>query len=293
MRLQPGYQDFPYRRVKVIGVEPAGKSDTGDTLYSSVVVVVADDHIRYADDPAHWENELAKKELDLAQTALDNEQSLRKVSLFKPQIAQRASTQAILAVVLSWCMMIAYLWFRFGQVRFGVAAVVALVHDVLIAVAALGVAGWIINPPAIVPAGLAGFLSSIGRSLLIEDFKINMTTVAAVLTIIGYSVNDTIVVFDRIREMRGRLARITPQVINDAINQTLSRTILTSITVWMVVLVMYIFGGSSIRGFNYCMLVGTLAGSYSSIVIAAPILILGVRSEARPKPATERAPLPA
>lgn len=293
MRLQPGYQDFPYRRVKVIGVEPAGKSDTGDTLYSSVVVVVADDHIRYADDPAHWENELAKKELDLAQTALDNEQSLRKVSLFKPQIAQRASTQAILAVVLSWCMMIAYLWFRFGQVRFGVAAVVALVHDVLIAVAALGVAGWIINPPAVVPAGLAGFLSSIGRSLLIEDFKINMTTVAALLTIIGYSVNDTIVVFDRIREMRGRLGRITPQVINDAINQTLSRTILTSITVWMVVLVMYIFGGSSIRGFNYCLLVGTLAGSYSSIAIAAPLLMLGVRTEARPKPATERAPLPA
>jgi SecD/SecF fusion protein len=289
MRLQPGYQDFPFRRVKVIGVQPAGKDADGEPLYSSVVVAVADDHIRYSDDPMRWENDMAKKELNLAQTALDSEQSLRKVSLFKPQIAERASQQAILAVVLSWFMIVGYLWFRFGQARYGLAAVVALVHDVFVAVAALGLAGWIINPPGVIPADVAGVFSRIGHALLIEDFKINMTTVAAVLTIIGYSVNDTIVVFDRIREMRGRLGRVTPQVINDAINQTLSRTILTASTVWMVVLVMYIFGGSSIRGFNYCMLVGTLTGCYSSIAIASPLLLAGVKVE-KPRPAAERAP---
>jgi SecD/SecF fusion protein len=292
MRLQPGYQDFPFRRVKVIGIEPAGQDADGETLYSSIAVAVADDHIRYADDPSRWENDLAKKELNLTETALDSEQSLRKVSLFKPQIAQQASEQAIMAVMLSWCMIIGYLWFRFGQARYGIAAVVALVHDVFVAVAALGLAGWIINPPGLIPAGLASILSKIGHGLLIEDFKINMTTVAAVLTIIGYSVNDTIVVFDRIREMRGRLGRVTPQVINDAINQTLSRTILTASTVWMVVLVMYIFGGSSIRGFNYCMLVGTLTGCYSSIAIASPLLLLGVKVE-KPRQATERSAVPA
>jgi SecD/SecF fusion protein len=293
MRLQPGYQDFPFRRVKVIGVQPVGKDASGETLYSSVVVAVADDHIRYSDDPARWENDMAKKELSLTQAALDSEQSLRKVSLFKPQIAQRASTQAILAVVLSWFMIVAYLWLRFGQARYGFAAVASLVHDVFVAVAALGLAGWIISPPGVVPAWLAAILSRIGHALMIEDFKINMTTVAAVLTIIGYSVNDTIVVFDRIREMRGRLGRITPQIINDAINQTLSRTVLTVSTVWMVVLVMYVFGGSSIRGFNYCMLIGTLTGCYSSIAIASPLLLLGAKAEAKPRATAERAPVPA
>jgi len=271
MRLQPGFQDYPFRKFKVYGVQEAGQDEHGGPLYSSVVVAVVDEKYRYSDDAERWFTDFAQKELYLATTALESEQSLRKVSQFKPQIAQRASTQALLAVVLSWLMIIAYMWVRFGRAIYGFAGVVALVHDACIALAFVGIAGWI-----------GGARHPIGSALLIDDFKINMTIVAAILTIIGYSINDTIVIFDRIRELRGRLGRVTPQIINDSVNQCMSRTILTATTVFAVVLVMYVFGGSSIRGFNYCMLVGTLTGCYSTIVIAAPLLLVRVRRRAEP-----------
>ena len=160
-------------------------------------------------------------------------------------------------------MIIGYLWIRFGRPVYGVAGVVALIHDVCIALAAIGIVGWIaVNVPATKTA------------LLFNDFKINMTIVAAFLTIIGYSINDTIVVFDRIRETRGRLGQVTPQIINDSINQCMSRTLLTSATTFVILLVMYIWGGSSIRGFTFCMMIGVLTGTYSSIAIAAPLLMV-------------------
>jgi SecD/SecF fusion protein len=278
MRLQPGYQDYPYRRFEVFGIQRAVGPDNsplvdeaGRPLFTSVVIVVVDENYRYTDDPERWAADFAQKELTLATSALEAEQSLRKVSLFKPQVARQAATQALLALVLAWLMIIAYLWVRFGRPMYGVAAVVALIHDVCMALAFVGIAGWI-----------GGSRHPIGAALLIEDFKVNMTIVAALLTIIGYSVNDTIVVFDRIREMRGRMAHLTPQIINDAINQCMSRTILTSLTVFVVVLVMYIFGGSSIRGFNWCMMVGAVTGTYSSIAIAAPLLLLRWRPAAQP-----------
>ena len=105
-----------------------------------------------------------------------------------------------------------------------------------------------------------------------SDFKIDLPMIAALLTVIGYSLNDTIVVFDRIRENRGRLGDLSTSVINRSINQTLPRTVLTSLTTFMVVMVMYVFGGSGIAGFSYALLVGIVAGTYSSIAIAAPLL---------------------
>jgi SecD/SecF fusion protein len=111
--------------------------------------------------------------------------------------------------------------------------------------------------------------------LLIEPFRINLTMVAAVLTVMGYSMNDTVVVFDRIRENRGRLGLVSRQVINDSINQTLSRTLLTGGTTILTIFVMYVFGGSGIHGFTFALLVGIVVGTYSSIAIASPILLLG------------------
>ena len=111
----------------------------------------------------------------------------------------------------------------------------------------------------------------------LESFKINLPMVAALLTVIGYSVNDTIVVFDRIRENRGRLTTVSEQVINDSINQTLPRTLLTSFTTFLVVFIMYNWGGSGIiHAYSFALMVGVIFGTYSSIAVASP-LILGFK----------------
>ena len=115
----------------------------------------------------------------------------------------------------------------------------------------------------------------LGGMLLLSDFKVNLAIVAAMLTIVGYSLNDTIVVFDRIRENRGRLAEISPEIVNDSINQTISRTVMTSVTTLLAVTVLYIWGGDGVHGFAFAMLVGVLVGTYSSIAIASPILLMG------------------
>jgi SecD/SecF fusion protein len=109
--------------------------------------------------------------------------------------------------------------------------------------------------------------------LLIEQLKIDLPMITAFLTLIGFSVNDTIVIFDRIREIKGKTPDLTPKMINDAVNQTLSRTILTSLTAWLVVVILYIFGGEGLHGFAFALTVGFLSGTYSTIYIASPILI--------------------
>lgn len=272
MRLQPGYQDYPWRNFRLYGLQPAGKNSDGQDTFSAVAIAIVDSNYSHNTDPATWASEFAEKELALAQAALDSEQALRKVTQFKPQIATQSSVQAMLALALSWAMIIGYVWIRFGKAVYGIAGVVALVHDVLIALAFIGLSGLVAN--------YAGFL-------LIENFRINMTVIAALLTIIGFSINDTIVIFDRVREVRGRLGVVTPDIINRSINECMSRTILTTSTLLLTVFSMYILGGSSIRGFNFCMLVGCLSGVYSTVAIAGPLLLLNYR--AKPVPAAVRA----
>jgi SecD/SecF fusion protein len=118
--------------------------------------------------------------------------------------------------------------------------------------------------------------------LQLEPFRINLTVVAGILTIMGYSMIDTIVVFDRIRENRGKYGHLDAQVIDDAVNQTLSRTLLTCGTTTVTVAFMYFLGGAGIHGFTFVLLVGILVGTYSSIAIAAPILLIGAQRESRP-----------
>ncbi|MFK8110826.1 MAG: protein translocase subunit SecD [Rubripirellula sp.] len=162
------------------------------------------------------------------------------------------------ALFASILCIIGYIWFRFQRVLYGFAAVAALLHDVLITLGAIAVSYWL--------ADAFGFL-------LIDPFKISLTVVAAILTIIGYSLNDTIVVFDRIRETKGKAPRLTADMINSSINQTLSRTLLTSITTLIVVLLLYAFGGEGIHAFAFALVIGVLVGTYSSIFIASPILL--------------------
>ena len=181
--------------------------------------------------------------------------------------------QAIIAMLISLGAIILYVAFRFQRVTFGFAAVAALVHDVLVV---LGV------------VALASLASggALGSLLGLYDFKINLPMIAAFLTIVGYSLNDTIVVFDRIREVRGKNPNLTPDMINTSLNQTLSRTLLTSLTTFFVVAILYIFGGEGIHGFAFCLLVGVLVGTYSSIYVASPVLLwLMNREEKAAKPA--------
>ncbi|GIS62168.1 MAG: hypothetical protein CM1200mP2_43930 [Planctomycetaceae bacterium] len=112
-----------------------------------------------------------------------------------------------------------------------------------------------------------------GGVLQLQDFKINLPMIAAFLTIVGYSLNDTIVVFDRIREVRGKNPSLTPEMVNLSLNQTLSRTLLTSVTTLIVVVILYFGGGDGIHGFAYCLVLGVVVGTYSSIFVASPTLL--------------------
>ncbi len=174
------------------------------------------------------------------------------------QIARKTQYQALAAIIASLLGIIAYVWIRFQNVAFGLAAVIALIHDVLIVLGAIAISHWL--------AGALGFLG-------ITEFKISLEIVAALLTVIGYSLNDTIVVFDRIREVRGKRSEITADMINTSISQTLSRTILTSVTTFIVVFILYCFGGEAIHGFAFALVVGVVVGTYSSIFIASPALL--------------------
>jgi preprotein translocase subunit SecF len=153
--------------------------------------------------------------------------------------------QATKAVLLSMAGMLVYLWFRF-QLIYGVAAVVACFHDTLITVGAFALTGR----------------------------EISLTVIAAILTLVGYSMNDTIVVFDRIRENL-RISRREPltDVVNRSINQTLSRTVLTSGLTFLTVLSLFLFGGQVLNGFSFALVVGIIIGTYSSIAVAAPMLV--------------------
>ena len=122
--------------------------------------------------------------------------------------------------------------------------------------------------------------------MLIEPFRIDLGVVAALLTIIGYSLNDTIVILDRIRENRGKLPLPTAKIVNKSINQTFSRTLLTSVTTLLAVGIMYAEGGSGIRSFTFCLLVGLVVGTYSSVAIAAPLVFTGSASAGTKKTTT-------
>ena len=182
------------------------------------------------------------------------------------QVGKVLQHQAELATLYSLAGMLVYLWFRF-ELIYGVAAVVACFHDTIITIGAFS----------------------------LSNQEISLTVIAAILTLIGYSMNDTIVVFDRIRENL-RLSRREPLavLVNRSINQTLSRTVLTSGLTFLTVLSLFLFGGEVLRGFSFALVVGILIGTYSSIAVAAPMLVAyqdwrGGRSRAATLPAAKKA----
>ncbi|HTS04858.1 MAG TPA: protein translocase subunit SecF [Candidatus Eisenbacteria bacterium] len=172
---------------------------------------------------------------------------VQNVAIVGPQVGSQLRTQAGLATLYSLIGMLVYLGFRFEWI-YGVAAVITVFHDTLITVGAF--------------------------SLLAPRVDISLTVIAAILTLIGYSNNDTIVVFDRIRENIKLMRREKlSEIVNRSINQTLSRTILTAGLTFLTVLALFLFGGEVLRGFSLALVIGILIGTYSSIAIAAPILV--------------------
>jgi SecD/SecF fusion protein len=197
------------------------------------------------------------------QTDLSQQPQPELLDNFDSQLAAETQTRALYAILASWAAILLYLWFRFGNWTFGLATVLCLIHDLFFTLGIIGFSHYI-----------QLWFPNVASALLIGDFKIDLPTVAALLTLVGYSVNDTIVVFDRIREVRGKNPLLTPQMINDSVNQTLSRTLLTAFSVWLVVIVLYILGGEGIHLFAFVMVVGVIVGTYSSIYIASPLLLI-------------------
>ena len=172
--------------------------------------------------------------------------NFRRVENVGPKVSSELLNAGILAISLSLAAMLFYIWIRF-EWQFSLAAIIALVHDVIFTL------------------GIFSFLS----------YEINLSIVAAVLTIVGYSMNDTVVIFDRVRENLKKFSDIKIfDLTNISINETLSRTIITSITTLLALLSIYFLGGEILKGFSLAMILGVVFGTYSSIYIANPILVL-------------------
>ena len=170
--------------------------------------------------------------------------NFRRVENVGPKVSNELMKAGLLAITLSLAAMLFYIWIRF-EWQFSLGAIIALIHDVLITV------------------GIFSFLS----------YEVNLSIVAAVLTIVGYSMNDTVVIFDRIRENLKKSSKMSIMEISDlSTNQTLSRTLITSVTTLLALFSIYIFGGAILKGFSFAMILGVIIGTYSSIFVATPVL---------------------
>jgi preprotein translocase SecF subunit len=205
--------------------------------------------------------------VERVRTALGQNYAIRRVEVVGPSVSQELVQQSIIAVVLGLVMILIYLWFRF-EWQFAIGALITTMHDLLLVL------------------GLYAIL----------QFEFDLTSIAAILTIMGYSLNDTVVIYDRIREMLRKYKRMpVSELLDTALNATVSRTIIVAATTFFATVALYLFGGEVLRGFSMAMLFGVVVGTHSTIFIAAPILIyLGLRghqdvaeveSPVAPKPA--------
>ena len=178
--------------------------------------------------------------------SLASDTDYRRVEFVGPKVGNELKVVAFKAVLFSLLAMFIYIWFRFSGWQFGLGALIALFHDVISTV---------------------GFFS-------LSQIEFNLASIAAILTIAGYSINDTVVVFDRIRENLIKSDKNLNELLNMSINQTLSRTLMTSITTLLALVALFVFGGEVVKGFVSAMIWGVLIGTYSSIFIASPLIIL-------------------
>ncbi|MFM9956959.1 MAG: protein translocase subunit SecD [Phycisphaerales bacterium] len=226
---------------------------------SKAVILVRDPAIS-AFDTARWREQFAQQEWDMLRTAFTQTTLLASVQNFSSAIAETFRAQATVALMVAFGLIMVYVWMRFGSFRYSMASILPVFHDVGIAVGFIALSGWLYEHFPVVGA--------IG----IRPFKIDLGMIAGLTTIIGYSINDTIVVLDRIRENRGKLAYATKDCINLSINQTMSRTLITGSTTILSLMIIVWLGGESVASFAYTLLVGIIVGTYSSFAIAAPLV---------------------
>lgn len=227
------------------------EQDRGKAYYDEVAAAVIEQRNTHRIFTSWDQVQAADGLSEAALGALQNRATLGAFTIMQndnvgPQIGSELRTKGLLAVVLSFIGMLMYIWFRF-ELRFGVGALVAVVHD---------------------------FLITLGLYALL-NYEFNLPTIAAFLTLVGYSVNDTVVIFDRVRENRRRFRRKKlAEIIDVSINQTLSRTVLTSGTTLTVVTCLFFMGGASLRGFAFVLMIGVIVGTYSSVFVASPFTLL-------------------
>jgi preprotein translocase SecF subunit len=200
--------------------------------------------IKFEKNDKNKENFIEDIKIQLSKD-IGNNFSFRRVEDVGPKVSGELLKSGLIAIALSLSAMLIYIWIRF-EWQFSLGAIIALAHDVIVTI---------------------GFFS-------ILQFEINLSIVAAVLTIVGYSMNDTVVIFDRVREnLIKHTSKTITEISNLSINETLSRTIITSLTTLLALLSIFFFGGEILNGFSFAMILGVIFGTYSSIFIANPILI--------------------
>jgi SecD/SecF fusion protein len=220
-----------------------------------------------------------KAALASMQQTMASSPAFDQVNKFEGSVAEEMKQKAVLAMGLSFIAMIIYLWFRFERVVYGLALVLAVIHDCLLVLGMIAVGAY------------ASRYLPFTRYLGLENFMIDLNMIAAFMTIAGYSLNDTIVNFDRLREIKGKNPHISGHLVNLAVNQCLGRTFLTSWTVFMVVFVLYVWGGESLHGFAYALFCGMITGVYSTVYIASPaVLWIAGRQSAPPAKTPATAP---
>ncbi|MCC6230217.1 MAG: protein translocase subunit SecD [Phycisphaerales bacterium] len=235
--------------------------DGSEDLVRSAVILVRDENINYFSGEGIWASDLRDTEWAAVVQAAQESTTFLNVQTIGPAVADQFTAQAIVALALSTLLVVIYVWVRFNSVRYSIASIVPTLIDCLSATGLIALAEIIYDASP----GLA-------QSLGLLPFKIDLTVIASILTILGYSINDKIVVLDRIRENRGKLPFASRKVINDSINQTMSRTLMTGSTTILSTFILYLVGGEAVRSFAYSLGLGVIIGTISSIALGAPLV---------------------
>lgn len=235
--------------------------DGAEDQVKSAVLLVRDENINYFSGEGIWTSDLRDIEWNAVVQAMGESTTFLNAQTIGPAVADQFTAQAIVALALSTLLVVIYVWVRFNSVRYSIASIVPTLIDCLSATGLIALAELIYDASP----GLA-------QSLGLLPFKIDLTVIASILTILGYSINDKIVVLDRIRENRGKLPFASRKIINDSINQTMSRTLMTGSTTILSTFILYLVGGEAVRSFAYSLGLGVIIGTISSIALGAPLV---------------------